>query len=147
MKKRPFLIIGNIIIWVFPIILILILGLEKYETFKEATTTEFRIKFWASFVIIIMAIIYWCKGKKLIKDHLLKAFVLEKRANPIWVILNSIFALIPIVAVKIIYDGLIAIKQDFTLLINVLLAIQILGRLFLILDSFKLGGKDEKVKE
>jgi hypothetical protein len=90
-----------------------------------------------------MALIYWFKGRQLIKDHLLKAFVLEKRANPIWVVLNSIFALLPLVAVSIIYQALIMMQQDLTQFLKVILAVEVVGRLCLIFDSFGVGGNEE----
>ena len=143
MKKRPLKHIGNFFIWIVPIIIILIIALENYQKFQQEASTKFKVELWVCFIIVIMALIYWFKSRQLIKDHLLKAFVLEKRANPIWVVLNSIFALLPLVAVSIIYQALIMMQQDLTQFLKVILAVEVVGRLCLIFDSFGVGGNEE----
>ena len=58
-------------------------------------------------------------------------------------VLNSIFALLPLVAVSIIYQALIMMQQDLTLFLKVILAVEVVGRLCLIFDSFGVGGNEE----
>lgn len=143
MKKRPLKLIGNLFIWVAPVIITLITALENYQKLNKEASVQFKVELWVGFVIVILALVYWLKGRQLIKDHLLKAFILEKRANPIWVVLNSIFALLPLIAVKIIYQGLVMMQQDLTQYLNVILAVEVVGRLFLIFDSFGIGGNEK----
>ena len=63
MKKRPLKHIGNFFIWIVPIIIILIIALENYQKFQQEASTKFKVELWVCFIIVIMALIYWFKGR------------------------------------------------------------------------------------
>ena len=142
-KFRPLLWIGNFFIWLVPLIFVIWVGAENYKEFIVEADFKLRFEFWTCLVLIIMTIVYWKKGKQMIKDRLLKAFVLEKKANPLLVFLNSVFCLLPLVAVYFIYKSLVVMHTDVNKMLILLIIDQSIGRLFLILDSIDFGGNRE----
>lgn len=103
LKKNLLLLIGNIFIWVLPLILCLIMS---FGGTKEPTPFSFKLSLWGIVVIIAYLLVYYKKLKKLLERH--KTIQITKLGYvKIWVrVIELISYLLPYVCALVLIIGL-----------------------------------------
>lgn len=136
LKENILAIVGNIFIWVLPLVLCLIMS---FGGTKEETPISFKISLWGIVVIFIYIIAYHKKLKKLIERH--KTLQLAKLGYvKIWVrIVEWVSYLLPYVCALI---GVIGLHNCFDKIYNDLITFMVLamisatiGYVILVIDT------------
>ena len=103
LKDNALILVGNIFIWVLPLILCLIMS---FGGTKEPTPLSFKLSLWGIVVILAYLVVYYKKLKKLLERH--KTIQITKLGyTKIWVrVIELIAYLLPYVCALFLIVGL-----------------------------------------
>lgn len=134
-------IVGNIIIWASPVLIVLFVLIWNWGKLWQQKTT-FHIELWAVIVLFVSMLVYIKWGKKKIREQYIADKSRAEKHSPLLVIGNTFICIMPFVLGILACDILSSLGEPLTTFLIVLVCFQVLGRTFLIIDSFK----DEEYK-
>lgn len=135
-RKKSFLeILGNIIIWTSPAILMLIVIILDWEKMKSAPT-GIKIQAWVIVGLFIMLLIYYKWIKRAIHDKIQEKNINAEKTGPLLCLSNSILALLPYVFAILVFNFFNELNEPISKFLIVILLCEAFGRLLLFIDSF-----------
>ena len=129
-------IIGNIIIWGAPLFELLFVIIFNWNKLWQQST-GFHLQFWMIFVFIIMMFIYLKWGRRKIHEQYVADKSRGEKHNPLLVIGNTFLCLIPFALGILLLNVLQPLGEPVELFLIILLGFELVGRVLLIIDSFK----------
>ena len=138
-RKKSFLeILGNIVVYGGPIVMLITILIVKWNSIVQ-TKTSTKIEFLFLFMEIIMLLVYYRILKVKVKEKLQANKINQEKTGPVLCFFNSIFALIPFAITLLAFDFLSKINEPIINVLTCILAIEGVGRLILFIDSFSEG--------
>lgn len=129
-------IIGNLIIWLAPIILFITILFIKWDSLWKQST-GIHLEVWMSLVLIVMIFVYLKWGRRKIHERYVADNARSEKHPPLLVLCNSLLNLAPFGIIIMLIDILNSIGEQLNLFVLILLIIEAVGRILLFIDSFK----------
>lgn len=128
-------IIGNIIIWLAPILMIAFVMIFNWNKLWQQKWS-FHLEFWVIVVMIVTCFVYLKWGRKKIHEQYIADKSRAEKHSPLLVLGNALLNLMPIVLGILGIDILSSLNEPIVNFLIVLLCIEAVGRLLLFIDSF-----------
>ena len=129
-------IIGNIIIWVSPLIMAISVFIANYQTIQTAPT-KLKVEFWVILVLVAILFFYLNVGKKKLEQLMQDKRSNREKVTPLLALANGVVCIMPIGIAVLVFDVLQNINEPIEEFLIVLLCVQAFGRIILFVDSFK----------
>ena len=129
-------IIGNIIIWLSPLIMAISVFVANYQTIQTAPT-KLKVEFWVILVLVAILFFYLNVGKKKLEQMIQDKKSNREKVTPLLALANGVVSIMPIGLAVLIFDVLQNINEPIEDFLIVLLCVQAVGRIILFVDSFK----------
>ena len=129
-------IIGNIIIWLSPLIMAISVFVANYQTIQTAPT-KLKVEFWVILVLVAILFFYLNVGKKKLEQMIQDKKSNREKVTPLLALANGIVSVTPIGIAVLVFDVLQHINEPIEDFLLVLLCVQAVGRIVLFVDSFK----------
>lgn len=135
-KITPLEIIANLIIWLSPLVIMLIVIIYNWNAIATMQT-KYHVELWVSVALFIMMIIYYKLLKGKIKERIQLDKANEEKTKPLMCLANGILNLMPYAFALLVFDFLDNLCQPIFKIVLVVLICEAIGRLLLFIDSFK----------
>lgn len=128
-------IVGNIIIWASPVLIVLFVVIWNWNKLWQQKTS-FHIELWSALVLFVSMLVYIKWGRRKIHEQYIADKSRAEKHSPLLVIGNTFICLMPFALGIIACDILSSLGEPITIFLIVLLICEFAGRMFLIIDSF-----------